>query len=92
MSLNGNAAALRAIGLILAGAAAGLTGGAYSGGEAGSAEVQRELGAHQAQIELLQQRVEEIRTDVKEVSGEVQGGSGQLHRIEVLLEQERGGQ
>mgnify|MGYP003662102693 CR=1 FL=1 len=90
MSLNGNAASFRAIGLILAGAVAGLTGGAYSGSEAGSAEVQRELGEHQTQIEILQQRVEEIRLDVKEVSSEVQGVAGQLNRIEVLLEQERG--
>ena len=90
MSLNGNAASFRAIGLILAGAVAGLTGGAYSCSEAGSVEVQRELGSHQARIESLQREVEEIKSDVKTISRDVHNVSGQLQRIESLLEESNG--
>ena len=67
MSLNGNAAILKAIGLILAGAIAGLSGGAYSGNHAGATAVHRELAAHETQIKELNKDVTEIKGDVKEV-------------------------
>tara|TARA_R100001244_G_scaffold2898_1_gene4229 strand:+ start:534 stop:812 length:279 start_codon:yes stop_codon:yes gene_type:complete len=92
MPFNGNAAALRSVGLILAGAVAGLTGGAYTGSEAGSAEVQRELGTHQARIEQLQVQMGELKEDVESVSTDVHDIGSQLNRIELLLEREHGGQ
>ena len=86
MPNNNNSAVLKAGGLILAGAVARLSGGAYSGDAAGSSAVHRELGAHDARIEQLQRDVGEVRGDVKNIQRDVGDVGAQLNRIETLLE------
>ena len=87
-----NSAILRAGGLILAGAIAGLSGGAYSGSESGrgaaSAQVQRELGSHDARIDRLAEDVNEVQADLKSIQRDVHEIGSQLDRIESLVEQE----
>ena len=87
MPNNNNAAVLKAGGLILAGAVAGLSGGAYSGDQAGASAVHRELGSHDARIEQLQTDVQEVRQDVKTIQRDVNSVGNQLNRIETLLEE-----
>lgn len=73
----------------MAGAVAGLSGGVYSGNEAGASAVHRELGVHDARINVLNEDIKEIKQDVRDVHDELgdfrENINSKLDSIESLI-------